>query len=151
MLNNIEFSEELIKSLYCFYLEENVQPDSIQYRTEQITPKESMHSIAKPEDLAHLMQHYIGQITTSSYSLSAIEVAAFAYKRFLDIYPFDAYNEETGMAIASVLLQKAGYFFNGIPACLQNEFKKAIQHAQKTGMPDDLITVFSKAVNDFIN
>lgn len=143
----VEFSEELIKKLYARNLSSMEQTPVVSYRTTSIEPVEIPHPIASPKDLPHLMNHYISQVTISSYSLHPIEVAAMAYKRFLDIYPFEHYNEETAIAIAGFLLQRTGYYFNGFPNFLMDEYKKAIRQAVKNGMPDDLIIVFAKSVS----
>lgn len=141
---HIAFSEKLIHALHARSLP--VATSFVPYRATMIEPAETPHSIADPKDLPHLMSHYISQVTISGYSLHPIEVAAMAYKRFLDIYPFECHNEETAISIAGFLLQKAGYYFNGFPATLKDEYMKAIQQAQRTGMPDALITVFAKSV-----
>lgn len=141
-----KITEEKIKRFYLANLEKSQDDNEIHYRTDEILPKETPHKIAPPQDIPHLMNHYINQIITSSYSLSPIEVAAMAYKRFLDIYPFENYNEETGMAIVSYLFQQAGFFFPGIPNYMTKEYKKAVEQAQKTGMPDDLIHCFSNII-----
>lgn len=143
-IEQIEFTEELIKTLHARNL--SVPDSATDYRTTMIEPLETPHRIALPKDLPHLMSHYISQVTISGYSLHPIEVAAMAYKRFLDIYPFEQHNEETAAAIAGFLLQKAGYFFIGFPVCLKDEYIKSIEQAQSTGMPDALITVFAKSV-----
>lgn len=147
LMNQVEFTEELIKKLYALNLPKTEQANTVSYRTTLIEPLELPHRIAAPEDLPHLMSHYISQVTISGYSLHPIEVAAMAYKRFLDIYPFENYNEETAISIAGFLLQRAGYYFTGFPASLMDEYKKAIELAVKTGMPDDLIIVFAKSVS----
>lgn len=144
-IKNIIFSEEFIRQLHSRNLTNSTLTSG--YRTIHITPVETPHRIAEPNDIPHLMNHYISQVTISSYSLHPIEVAAMAYKRFLDIYPFEQANEETAVAIASFLLQQAGYYFIGIPVSFQAEYKKAILYAQKTGIPDDLITLFSKIIS----
>lgn len=143
-IEQIEFSEKLIQTLHARNLP--VPTSCVPYRTTMIEPSETPHRIAAPEDLPHLMNHYISQVTISGYSLHPIEVAAMAYKRFLDIYPFEHHNEETAVSIAGFLLQKAGYYFNGFPAPLKDAYMKSIQQAQSTGMPDALIAVFAKSV-----
>ncbi|MDD6070707.1 MAG: Fic family protein [Clostridiales bacterium] len=147
LIAQTELTEELIKKLYARNLPLAEAESAISYRTISIEPVEMPHSIAAPEDLPHLMNHYISQVTISGYSLHPIEVAAMAYKRFLDIYPFEKYNEETAISIAGFLLQRSGYYFTGFPSCLMDEYKKAIRQAIKTGMPDDLIIVFAKSVS----
>lgn len=142
-LTQIDFTEDFIKSLHAKY----APTDILNYRNSVIEPEQFSHTIAKPEDLAHLMTHYISQVEISSYSLHPIEVAAISYKRFLDIYPFNEGNEETAMAIAAYILQKNGFFFHGIPEELENERKNALYQALETGMPDDLIIVFAKAIS----
>ena len=147
LISQVEFTEELIKKLYARNLPKAEIDNAVSYRTTLIEPIELPHHIAAPEDLPHLMSHYISQVTISGYSLHPIEVAAMAYKRFLDIYPFENYNEETAVSIAGFLLQRAGYYFTGFPSSLTDEYKKAIELAVKTGMPDDLIIVFAKSVS----
>lgn len=143
-LEQIEFTEALIKTLHSRNL--SISDSAAEYRSTTIEPLETPHRIAAPEDIPHLMNHYISQVTISSYSLHPIEVAAMAYKRFLDIYPFEHHNEETAVAIAGFLLQKAGYYFNGFPAFLKDEYIASIKQAQSTGIPDSLIAVFAKSV-----
>lgn len=148
VIEESEFSEFFIKFLYANTLQPVGNVMDITYRTTEVEPVETPHAIAAPEELDHLMKHYIGQVTTSSYSLSAIEVAVMAYKRFLDIYPFEKNNEETAMAIAAYIFARAGYEFHGIPDELSDAYKAAIIEAQKTGMPDQLIQVFTKSLLD---
>lgn len=142
--SHIEFSEELIKHFYAKTLSN--QTDEIQYRSSQNILEQPIHTIASYEDIPHLMNHYISQVTISSYSLHPIEVAAMAYKRFLDICPFEQHNKETALMIASFLLTQSGFFFTEFPQYLLPEYEKAIEQAHKTGMPDDLISVFAKSV-----
>lgn len=74
------------------------------YRNCTLVPLTVNHKPPKPEDLPHLMEHYLNQINTSKGIFSPIEYAVLCHKRFLDISPFSDYNLEVGKLLLDYLL-----------------------------------------------
>lgn len=74
------------------------------YRNCTLIPLTKNHRPPMPEDLSHLMEHYLNQINTSKGIFSPIEYAVLCHKRFLDISPFSDYNLEVGKLLLNYLL-----------------------------------------------
>lgn len=71
---------------------------------------------ADPDDLSHLMSHFIDQMTSSAY-LHPIEYAAMCHKRLLNIRPWSTDNHKTARLLMNYVLISHGF----PPACIGPE------------------------------
>lgn len=78
------------------------------YRTEALKNPDAENHGAAPEDIQHLMGHLTDQILSSQSTLSPEELAAMAYKRFMDIQPFADANRQTADALKRFILEHYG-------------------------------------------
>lgn len=79
-----------------------------------------------PRDIPHLMEHFASQIQYSKGALHPVELGAMAYKRIVDIAPFDADNEKLAQAVMNQLLSGAGYPVLSLPLCDQEGYDEAL-------------------------
>lgn len=106
------------------------------YRQESALPCGKGHKPPKASDIDHFMEHFINQMLTSRPMFHPVEFAAIAYKRLLDIYPFDAYNEEVAALFMNLLLSASGYPVVSIPTSYTEEYEAAMIEARKMPFPD---------------
>lgn len=78
------------------------------YRAEALKNPDAKSHGASPEDIPRLMGHLSDQILSSQSTLSPAELAAMAYKRFMDIQPFTDANIQTADALKRFILEHYG-------------------------------------------
>lgn len=117
------------------------------YRTSDLSPTGKGHKPPHAEDIEHFMNHFMGQLETSLGLFHPVEFAAIAYKRFLDLSPFDSHNEETGALFLNVLLSSAGYPVIQNPVSLPG-YAEAMEKARIMPFPDtdDLTSLIGKEI-----
>ncbi len=101
---DLELSEKDLKSMYASLTGQDVPT----YRTIPLAPAPGNH-FPKPQDLDHLVSHFFSQLEFSRHTLHPIELAAMAYKRMVDMAPFNSHNEELAQELMNHLLAACGY------------------------------------------
>ena len=81
------------------------------------------------------MHHFMNQMQTSHIMFHPVEFAVIAYKRLLDIFPFESHNEETAALFMNLLLARAGYPIADSPKNLAG-YDSAIEKARVMPFPD---------------
>ena len=99
-------NEGTIKSLHKLCCQEK---HAGSYRTTDAVPAGKGHKPPAPEEIDHYMHHFMNQMQTSHIMFHPVEFAVIAYKRLLDIYPFESHNEETAVLFLNLLLAQEGY------------------------------------------
>ena len=105
------------------------------YRTTQATPLGKGHVPPAPEDIDHFMHHFMNQLLTSHIMFHPVEFAIIAYKRLLDIFPFESHNEETATLFMNVLLAQEGYPVLDSPKDIPG-YESAMEKARMMPFPD---------------
>ena len=111
------------------------------YRTTEAAPLGKGHKPPHPDEIEHFMHHFMNQMETSNIMFHPVEFAAIAYKRLLDIFPFETHNEETAALFMNVLLAGEGYPVIDRPSKLEG-YEEAMEKARMMPFPDtDDLTV----------
>lgn len=105
------------------------------YRTVSITPLGIGHKPPAPDEIHHFMEHFINQMKTSRIMFHPVEFAAIAYKRLLDICPFETGNEETAAMFLNLLLAREGYPIVNLPSDLPG-YEEVMKQARAMPFPD---------------
>jgi Fic family protein len=127
----LTITEDIIKRIhYLFYQRLNPE-EAGQYRKSRITIAGSRHLPPKPEEVAHLMEHFINQMQSSKPFMHPIEFAAICHKRLLDIQPFQDGNDRIARLFMNLILVREGYGVTMISPELGNEYTKAIMLSQQ--------------------
>ena len=131
-------SEHTIQTLHSLCCGES---ESSAYRTTPLSPMGKGHKPPLPEDIAHFMKHFMNQMETSRIMFHPVEFAAIAYKRLLDICPFEGHNEETASLFLNLLLARDGYPVVKRPSSLPG-YEEAMEKARIMPFPDtDPLTI----------
>ncbi len=97
---------------------------------------------AAPEDIEHLMRHFIDQMTSSAY-LHPVEYAAMCHKRICDIRPWRSGNGKMARLLMSYALIRAGL----PPACIgpeqAKEYYESLHVLQSDYAVDDFIVLLA--------
>lgn len=105
------------------------------YRTTSAVSLGLGHLPPAPEEIEHFMHHFMNQMQTSHIMFHPVEFAVIAYKRFLDIFPFESHNEETAVLFMNLLLAQGGYPIADDPVGLEG-YEKAMEQARTMPFPD---------------
>lgn len=105
------------------------------YRTVAADSLGTGHVPPAPEEIDHYMHHFMNQMQTSHIMFHPVEFAIIAYKRLLDIFPFESHNEETASLFMNLLLAQAGYPIADSPKNLAG-YDAAIEKARIMPFPD---------------
>lgn len=119
------------------------------YRQGPALPCGDGHKPPEASEIDHFMGHFINQMLTSRPMFHPIEFAVIAYKRLLDIYPFDCCNEEVAALFMNMLLSASGYPIVTIPSDYGKEYKEAMIKAREMPFPDTdpLLFLICKCMN----
>ncbi len=93
------------------------------------------HMPPPPSEIEHFMHHFMNQMETSHIMFHPVEFAIIAYKRLLDIFPFESHNEETAVLFMNLLLAQGGYPIADDPSKLDG-YEKAMEQARTMPFPD---------------
>lgn len=105
------------------------------YRTTNAKPLGKGHVPPAPEDIEHYMHHFMNQMETSHMMFHPVEFAIIAYKRLLDIFPFETHNEETAALFMNMLLAQEGYpILNSLKGLAG--YEAAMEKARMMPFPD---------------
>lgn len=105
------------------------------YRTTSAASLGPGHIPPVPEEIDHFMHHFMNQMQTSHIMFHPVEFAIIAYKRLLDIFPFESHNEETAVLFMNLLLAQSGYSIADDPSGLEG-YEKAMEQARTMPFPD---------------
>lgn len=105
------------------------------YRKTSATPLGIGHLPPVPEEIDHFMHHFMNQMMTSHIMFHPVEFAIIAYKRLLDIFPFESHNEETAVLFMNLLLAQSGYPIIDDPSGLEG-YEEAMEQARTMPFPD---------------
>ena len=130
--SNPLLSEETIQTLHrlcCTSKQAGV------YRTSEVNSLGPGHMPPAPEEIKHFMHHFMNQMETSHIMFHPVEFAIIAYKRLLDIFPFESHNEETAALFMNLLLAQESYPVLDSPAALDG-YEEAMEKARMMPFPD---------------
>lgn len=130
--SNLLLSESTIKILHQLCSPEN---KTGAYRSTEAIPQGIGHTPPPAKEIDHFMQHFMNQLETSEIMFHPVEFASIAYKRLLDIYPFDSHNEETATLFLNLLLASHGYPVIESPSSLKG-YEEAMEKARMMPFPD---------------
>lgn len=133
---NLALTEDLILGLYRRLVGIEQSDEAVSYRNDPMYIPGTSHYAAKPEDIARLMSHYIGQMSTSKVMFDPFEFAIFSHKRIIDIQPFSKYNGQLARLLFNFLLQQHGYGIVTITADHKEAYLDAILRSQADIYPD---------------
>ena len=100
------------------------------YRETDLEPAPGNH-FPKPEDLDHLVSHFFSQLDFSRHTLHPVELAAMAYKRIVDMAPFEEKNEVLAQALMDRILKACGYPRPLQPLYLTDGYTEALTSSRK--------------------
>ena len=105
------------------------------YRLTDASPLGKGHMPPAPNEINHFMHHFINQMETSHIMFHPIEFAVIAYKRLLDIFPFESHNEETALLFMNLLLAQEGYPIVDSPVHMEG-YEATMEKARIMPFPD---------------
>lgn len=130
------FTEAVIKKLHFLFCQRLNKEEAGHYRTTRADRLESGYLPPLPEDLPHLMEHFINQMESSRRHMHPIEFATLCHKRLIDIQPFKEGNGRIARLLMNLVFVHAGYGVACIPTELQEDYKNALLLSQKQMTPD---------------
>lgn len=96
-MEQLEITETIIKRLHYLFYNKMDQEEAGQYRKSQVYISGTEYLPPAPEEVPHLMEHFINQIQNSKKLMHPIEFASICHKRLVDIHPFkDGMEEQRG-------------------------------------------------------
>jgi Fic family protein len=146
--NELEITEAIIKRLHYLFCHKMDPEEAGQYRKMQVNISGSKYLPPSPEDIPHLMEHFINQMQSSKRLMHPIEFAALCHKRLSDIHPFKDGNGITARLLMNLILVNAGYTVASIPPVRRNDYINALVVSQKANNPDidELIKFIAECV-----
>lgn len=135
-LDKLHISEAIIKNLHYLLFQKKDKEEAGKYRRVQVHITASEYLPPMPEDLPHLMEHFINQMENSKKLLHPIEYAALCHKRLSDIHPFKEGNGRVARLFMNLILENEGYGIISIPKELLDEYIGALLLTQNKNFPD---------------
>ncbi len=133
----VQITEVLLKKFHELILEEmGLIEEAGNYRSIMIKGRSTRFSPPAPDELEHLMSHFISQMQISRQMFHPIEFAAICHKRILEICPFKEYNEEVAMAVMNLILVHQGYEMITSFKDQEGEYLRTLELAQHPSSPD---------------
>ena len=133
----IQITEELLKKFHELVLEEKgLAEEAGSYRKIMIKGIGTRHMPPAPEELEHLMSHFIGQMQISRQMFHPIEFAAICHKRVMEICPFKEGNEEVAMLVMNLILVHHGYGMIKSFKNQEDDYLRTLEAAQHPSSPD---------------
>jgi Fic family protein len=144
---NMIITEEVMQEIVEFLTPTFDPPQATPYRTELLESSDTDYQPASPEDIERLMSHLADQIRFSRSTLHPIELAAMAYKRFIDIAPFSKGNEEKAEQLMNLILVRCGYspVTMPSPSSSPDQYKEYIEALTASRQTNDM-EPFSKFI-----
>jgi Fic family protein len=134
--DDLILSEDIIKQMHYLYYQKIDPSKAGQYRTELSTTSNHSHVPPNPEELSHLMEHFISQMENSRRFMHPIEFAAMCLKRLVDIQPFTTGNDFVARLFMNLILVREGYAITFIPQDREEDYRNAIASSQTKLYPD---------------
>lgn len=131
-----EITEDVIKKFHYFIYYRNEQKQAGQYRNAKVHAVDMDYLPPNPEDLDHLMEHFINQMQSSKRLLHPIEYAALCHKRLMDIHPFEEGNGMVARLLMNFILINTGYGVAIITPDHQKEYLDSLRIARRKSNPD---------------
>lgn len=144
----LSITEEVIRNFhFTIYKDRNPEQAGI-YRKVPVVDPLTGYVAPDPEDVEHLMKHFMKQIAISGKMFHPIEYAAFCHKRLIDIHPFLKGNKKTAMLLLNLLLLHYGYGIAIIPKERMEQYREALILSQKPDYPnvDPLVALIAECV-----
>lgn len=141
-------SVETIKHMHSLIYSKSLLEDAGEYRKVSCNILDTTYPGAKPEDLSHLMEHFINQMNSSKHLLHPLEYAAICHKRIIDIYPFEKGNGHIARLLLNAVLVKEGYGITPIPLESKSEYIHALMTSHREKNPD--FDVFNKFIAECV-
>ena len=135
----MDITEVLLKKLHALCNETTISDndkDYEGYRTINIQPEWTKYTPPAPEELEHLMSHFIGQMQISRQMFHPIEFAAICHKRVMEICPFKEGNEEVAMLLMNLILVHHGYEMITSFKAQEENYLSTLEAAQHPSHPD---------------
>jgi Fic family protein len=132
----LDITETVIKRLHYLFYHRMDQEEAGRYRKIQVNSSGTDYFPPKPEDVPHLMEHFINQMQSSKRFMHPVEFAALCHKRFVDIHPFKDGNGRTARLLMNLILVNAGYGVTLIPPDLRSEYIDALVLSQRANNPN---------------
>lgn len=147
-MGQLDITEDIIKKLHYLFYDKLDHEEAGQYRKIQVYISGTEYLPPKPEDVPHLMEHFINQMQSSKRLMHPIEFAALCHKRLIDIQPFKDGNGRTARLLMNLILLNAGYGTTSIPPELRNEYINVLRLSQNENNPniDELIKLIAECV-----
>lgn len=146
MQPDLNITEDTILSLHRLLYQDIDAEQAGRYRSFQVSIPGTEYVPPAPGEVPRLMEHLTLQIHYSRFTLHPIELAAMAYKRLLDIYPFSVGNERTALFLMNLILIHAGYGAIFFPPSWQDDYDNALAASRRT---NDM-RPFSKLVAELV-
>lgn len=133
----IQITEALLKKFHELALEEKgLEEEMGSYRTIAIQETGTSHIPPAPDELEHLMKHFISQMQISRQMFHPIEFAAICHKRVMEICPFKEGNQELAMFVMNLILAHHGYEIITSFKAQEAEYLSTLVAAQHPSSPD---------------
>ena len=133
----IQITEALLKKFHKLVLEEKGQIEGVgSYRNIMIKGSGTRFAPPAPDELEHLMSHFISQMQVSRQMFHPIEFAAICHKRIMEICPFKEGNEEVAMLVMNLILVHHGYERIISFKMQEKEYLSTLEAAQHPSSPD---------------
>lgn len=142
-------TEDMIKKFHGIMFETDNPEEAGVYRQVEIELPQLSYTPPKHEELPHLMEHFVSQMSLSAQMFHPVEFAAICYKRMLDISPFKEGNEEIASLLMNLILLNKGYSELEFSKEQQPEYLAALRQAR--GNDNANIDVFVKFVESCIS
>lgn len=135
-MEKLYITEDIIKRLHYLYYNRLDHEKAGQYRKCQTNVINREHMLPSPEDLPHLMEHFINQMQSSKRLLHPIEYAALCHKRLMDISPFEESNGVVARLLLNLILINEGYGIAIITPEHQDEYDNGLKLSRRKNNPD---------------
>lgn len=147
-VETLVMSEELINRLHEVFYRRINEEEAGAYRQISGYVEETNYLPPVPEELEHLMKHFISQMEISKKMFHPLEYAAICHKRIIDIRPYKEGNEQIARLLMNLILVNEGYGVVTICPDIREEYMKACKAAQHKSMPnvEPLINLIARCV-----
>ncbi|NLC18878.1 MAG: Fic family protein [Clostridiales bacterium] len=135
LTDKLELSEDNIKRLHYLLYHRIDDRMAGQYR-EVCIQEGAGYQPPGPEELAHLMSHFINQMQSSKRLLHPVEYATLCHKRLLDIQPFEKGNGIVARLLLNLILITEGYGMAVFALGHMDEYADGLRLSRKKIDPD---------------
>jgi Fic family protein len=147
-LDNFLISVDTIKHLHNLIYKQISVQEAGQFRKLQCSLFGTKYMGAAPEELDHLMEHFINQMNSSKRLLHPLEYAAICHKRVIDIHPFLEGTGHIARFLMFMILENEGYGITLIPSNKREEYIHSLMTSHREKNPD--FDVFNKFIAECV-